>query len=196
MVVGRWAIIGSIDTRFELDFGAHGAKNLELERDGHIAQLGPSLGHALLEKGGGGPTLVEVGQPNHNALEPVGSTQISGGGSLRGATAFGKSVFTKEWMADSEILSGTTTAEAKGLHLMAYRVTLTNESLLEEASRYPSSLPRSLYSLGVRGFPSSFSGVQKALVVAGTSHDAPIGSANEEGEAAFDPLRVIWQTGE
>lgn len=75
---------------------------------------------------------------------------------------------------------------------MASHVTLIDESLLEEASRYPSSLPRFLCALGSQDSPSSsFSKVERALVAASMGHDALIRPDGEEGEEALDPLRVI-----
>lgn len=59
------------------------------------------MGCALLEEGVSGPSLdVEKAQPNCDVLELVGSTQISGGESLKGVGAFGESIFAKEWRAN------------------------------------------------------------------------------------------------
>lgn len=146
-----------------------------------------------MEEGVSGPSLdVDKGQPNCDVLEPMGSTQISGGESLKGVGAFGESIFTKEWRANQEILDGTRIVEAKGLCMVASHVTLTDESLLEEASRHPSSLPRFLCALGSQDSPSSsFSKVERALVAASMGHDAPIRPNGEEEEEALDLLRVI-----
>ncbi|KAL6326720.1 hypothetical protein AAG906_010894 [Vitis piasezkii] len=86
-------------------------------------ELGPRLGCALMEKGGGGPSLnVEKGQPSGIVLELVGLTQVSDCGSLREVRAFGESVFVKEWMADKEVFGGMMIVEAKDLCLMACHV--------------------------------------------------------------------------
>ena len=81
-------------------------------------------------------------------------------------------------------LGATPTAEARGMFVV-------DESLMEEATKYTLSKPCSFLSFGVRGSPSSFFGVDKAMVVANQGLGAIEGPTFVTREVLVDPLRVI-----
>ena len=75
--------------------------------------------------------------------------------------------------------------------LLPSRSTLTDEALLDEASRYPVYHNHSLFSLGLRGVSSStpFLGPDEALLVSEGASSGSEGSM--AGAMDWDPLRVV-----
>ena len=127
----------------------------------------------------------KLGQPNVPLLSEGGLAQMAvAAGGLQESRAPEVEISDLERRLVKVFLGATPTAEARGMFVV-------DESLMEEATKYTLSKPCSFLSFGVRGSPSSFFGVDKAMVVANQGLGAIEGPTFVTREVLVDPLRVI-----